>query len=224
MDESRKKSSPALVASPRRRVAESPQRWLLTQEAFDQLLEQLDSDRDRAAEKYEQIRQRLIKLFRWRGCLDFEEYTDKTIDRVARRIADGALIQTPNPYTLFYGVAMNVLKEHWRKSERESEALDSLSQPQSPVDPEDIRAEEEENKEQEARIECLRHCLGQLPPESVSLIKKYYAEGDVLNKEQRKQIAEELRISVNALRVRAFRIRSEVEQCVGDCISPARTR
>jgi hypothetical protein len=45
--------------------------WVLTSEALDRLLEQLDSDRDRAAEKYEQIRQRLIKLFRWRGCLDF---------------------------------------------------------------------------------------------------------------------------------------------------------
>ena len=202
------------------------QNWILTRKALDQLLEQLDSDRDRAAEKYEQIRQRLMKLFRWRGCLEFEEYADKTIDRVARRIADGALIRTPNPYTLFYGVAMNLLKEQWRKSERESEALDSLSHsPQSSVDAEDIRAEdEEETKEQEARIECLRHCLGQLPPESVTLIRKYYAEGDVLNKEQRKQIAEELRISVNVLRVRAFRIRSKVEQCVGDCISPPRTR
>ena len=196
--------------------------WVLTSEALDRLLEQLDSDRGRAGEKYEQIRQRLLKLFRWRGCLDFEEYTDKTIDRVARRIAEGAEIQTASPYTLFYGVAMNLLKEHWRKSERESEALDSLSQsPQSTESPEDIRAEEEERKEQQARVECLRRCLGQLTSESLTLIKKYYAEGDVLNKEQRKEIAGELRISVNALRVRAFRIRTEVERCVGACLSPS---
>jgi DNA-directed RNA polymerase specialized sigma24 family protein len=195
------------------------QTWSLTREAFDRLLEKLDADRERAAEKYEQIRQRLVKLFRWRGCLLFEEYTDKTIDRVARRIAEGAEFQTDNPYTLFYAVAMNILKEHWRKSERESEALDSLlqSQPAS-EDPEEMRARQEESKEHDRRLECLRHCLGVLSSENLVLIKKYYAEGNILDKEQRKQTAEELGISVNALRVRAYRVRSEVEQCVEQCL------
>jgi DNA-directed RNA polymerase specialized sigma24 family protein len=195
------------------------QTWSLTREAFDRLLEQLDTDRDRAAEKYEQIRQRLEKLFRWRGCLQFEEYTDKTIDRVARRIGEGAEFQTDNPYTLFHAVAMNILKEHWRKSEREAEALDYLSQSQ-PIteDPESIRTHEDASQEHESRLECLRHCLNRLSPENLSLIKKYYAEGDVLNKEQRKQAAEALGISVNALRVRAFRARGDVEQCVERCL------
>lgn len=196
----------------------------MTRESLDRLLDQLDSDRDRAAEKYEQIRQRLIKLFRWRGCLAFEEYTDRTIDRVARRLAEGAEIQTASPYTLFYGVAMNILKEHWRKFEQESAALDRMSQSRhSPQDPEEVRADEEERKEKEARVYCLRHCLSQLSSENVLLIKKYYAEGDVLDKEQRKQIAAGLGISVNALRVRAFRIRGEVERCVDACLKPLRS-
>lgn len=195
------------------------QTWVLTREALDRLLEQLDSDRDRAAEKYEQIRQRLMKLFRWRGCPAFEEYTDKTIDRVARRIAEGAEFQTDNPYTLFYAVAMMVLKEHWRKSEREAEACSSLLQSQPATEnPEEIRAREEENRGHEAQIECLRHCLGVLSAENLRLIRKYYAEGEILDKEQRRQTAEELGISVNALRVRACRIRSEVEQCVAHCL------
>jgi DNA-directed RNA polymerase specialized sigma24 family protein len=196
------------------------QTWVLTRDALDRLLEQLDSDRDRAAARYEQIRQRLMKLFRWRGCLAFEEYTDKTIDRVARRIAEGAQFQTDNPYTLFYAVAMMVLKEHWRKSEREAEACSSLlhSQPGT-ENPEEIRAREEENKGHEAQLECLRHCLSALSAENLRLIRKYYAEGEILNKEQRRQTAEELGISVNALRVRACRIRSEVEQCVAHCLA-----
>jgi DNA-directed RNA polymerase specialized sigma24 family protein len=200
------------------------QDWALTRESLDRLLEQLDSDRNRAAEKYEQIRQRLMKLFRWRGCLAFEEYADRTIDTVARRLAQGAEFQTANPYTLFYAVAMNLLKEYWRKVERENEAIDYLSQSQhSPDDPEDVRSGEEERKEKEARAQCLRHCLSQLSSENLLLIKKYYAEGDVMDKEQRKQIAEELKISVNALRVRAFRIRGEVERCVDACLNPQRS-
>jgi DNA-directed RNA polymerase specialized sigma24 family protein len=197
--------------------------WVLTNEAFDRLLEQLDSDRDRAAEKYEQIRQRLMKLFKWRGCLAFEEYTDRTIDRVARRIGEGSEFQTANPYTLFHAVAMNLLKEHWRKSERESEALDYLVQSPHPVgDPEAIRSQEEAANQEKARIGCLRHCLNQLSPENLALIKRYYAEGDLMNKEQRKQMAGELSISVNALRVRAFRIRAEVEECINSCLDSER--
>jgi DNA-directed RNA polymerase specialized sigma24 family protein len=194
--------------------------WVLTHEALDGLLGHLDPDRDHAAEKYEQIRQRLMKLFRWRGCLLFEEYTDTTIDRVARRMAGGLEVQSPNVYSLFHGVALNLLKEHWRKSERESDALDDLLRSHETTDdPERIMTEEEGRKEQEARLDCLRRCLGNLADESRTLIRRYYAEGDILNKEQRKQIAGEMRISVNALRVRACRVRSEVERCVDSCLS-----
>ena len=137
-------------------------------------------------------------------------YADRTIDRVARRFAEGAAFQTANPYALFYGVAMNLLKEHWRKSERESKVLENIfSSPDLLEDPESIRAREEERNQQEVRMTCLRHCLGDLPSESITLIKKYYAEGDVLDKEQRKQLAAGLGISVNTLRVRAYRVRGE---------------
>lgn len=197
--------------------------WVLTHQALDRLLEHLDPDRDRAAEKYEQIRQRLMKLFRWRGCLLFEEYTDETFDRVARRIAGGLEVQSPDVYSLFHGVALNLLKEHWRKSERESEALnDLLHSHETTEDPAQIMAEEEEGRAREARLVCLRRCLENLAPESRTLIKRYYAGGDVLNKEQRKQISGEMRISVNALRVRACRVRGEVEQCVDSCLNQPR--
>ena len=78
--------------------------WVLTHQALDNLLEHLDPDRNRAAEKYEQIRQRLIKLFRWRGCLLFEEHIDITFDRVARRLAGGLEVQSMNVYSLFQGL------------------------------------------------------------------------------------------------------------------------
>jgi hypothetical protein len=42
--------------------------WVLTQDAFDKLLNWLDSDRERAGQKYETIRLRLIKIFTCRRC------------------------------------------------------------------------------------------------------------------------------------------------------------
>jgi hypothetical protein len=47
--------------------------WVLSQEAFDALLDWLDPDREQAGIKYEQIRLRLIKIFTGRGCSDAED-------------------------------------------------------------------------------------------------------------------------------------------------------
>ena len=41
--------------------------WVMSQESFDALLGWLDSDRDKAGAKYEQIRSGLIKFFTFRG-------------------------------------------------------------------------------------------------------------------------------------------------------------
>lgn len=192
---------------------------MLTEEAFTQLLAQLDPDPERAAEKYEEIRRKLMKFFRWRGCLQFEEYADTTIDRVARKIAEGAIIRKNSPSALFYGVALNVLMEHWRKSMNEPGPLDDRMEVEHPAgDPEEIRERQEELQERETRLECLRRCLRRLPSESLHLIRQYYSEGDVLDKERRRQIAERLNLSAVALRSRAFRIRGELERCVDSCL------
>ncbi len=193
--------------------------WTLTEDALSQLLTQLDPDRARAAEKYEELRRKLMKFFKWRGCLQFEEYADRTIDLVARKLSEGAELQAASPSALFYGVAVNLLKEHWRKSVNAPGPLDGNPEMENPAgDPEKIREQEEAWRERETRLACLRQCLGKLPSESVCLIKQYYSEGDALDKEQRKQIAGRLNLSATALRSRAFRIRGELEQCINQCL------
>ena len=56
--------------------------WALSQEAFDRLLAWLDPDRDRAGERYEEIRRKLIGIFLRRGCSTAEDLTDEAINRV----------------------------------------------------------------------------------------------------------------------------------------------
>ncbi len=193
--------------------------WTLTEDALSQLLKQLDPDLARAAEKYEELRHKLMRFFKWRGCLQFEEYTDRTIDLVARKLSEGAEIQASNFSAFFYGVAVNLLREHWRKSVNAPGPLDDNPEPENPAgDPEKIREQEEARREREIRLACLRQCLEKLPSESVHLIKQYYSEGDALDKEQRKQIAQRLNLSATALRSRAFRIRGELEQCINKCL------
>ena len=89
--------------------------WSLSQEDFDALLAWLDSDRERAGIKYEQIRSSLIKIFTGRGCLDAEELADETINRVTRKIKDIKSEFRGDPALYFFGVAKMLLLEYKRR-------------------------------------------------------------------------------------------------------------
>ena len=198
----------------------SPQKkdWLITREAFDKLLSQLDPDRERAGEVYEKIRQKLMKFFKWRGCSRAEEYADRAIDRAARRISEGAELRGKDPYLYFYGVALNVLREHWKNPQKEWEVLDDLPPAQGPYEyPGEARARAAARLEQERRLECLNRCVQALPPESLDLITQYHQGSEGLDKRRRKALAGALRIPLNALRIRAYRIRTGLEKCVEAC-------
>jgi hypothetical protein len=89
--------------------------WTITPEAFEKLLVWLDAeDREAAGLKYEKIRLKLLKLFKWRNCQPEEYYADETIDRVTRRVAEGAPVEVRDPYLYFHGIALNVIREFWR--------------------------------------------------------------------------------------------------------------
>jgi hypothetical protein len=61
-------------------------KWVLTGEAFKRFLACLDADTEQAGEKYEAIRQKLVKFFDWRGAHFPEECADETINRVVRKL------------------------------------------------------------------------------------------------------------------------------------------
>jgi DNA-directed RNA polymerase specialized sigma24 family protein len=198
--------------------------WVITQNALDKLLAELHSDSRRAGERYEKIRQKLVKFFQWRGCALAEEYADKTFDRVAQKISEGTSLWTDNPYSYFHGVALNLLREYWRDPERRAETLEEIAPSQTlSEDPEELRLRDLEQLEKERLLECLDRCLQKLPPESFDLITKYH-QGEESDKVRRKDLAQTLGIPLNALRIRAYRIRVEIERCVENCLKrgPAR--
>lgn len=177
----------------------------LTREGFEALLAQLDPDRERAGERYEAIRRKLVRLFEWRGCETPEDLTDETFNRVARRMAEGIELRSSDPYGYFCGVAHLVYKEVLRKSCREHRVLDSgaLS---SPADlPEALEASDHQ-------LEVLRQCLDRLPREQRELVLRYHqGENNIRN---RQTFARELGIPLNALRIRVHRVRRKLETCV----------
>jgi RNA polymerase sigma factor (sigma-70 family) len=193
--------------------------WGLTQQALNNFLQQLNPDLERAGEKYENIRQKLVKFFEYRGCAFPDEYADETINRVIRKINEGEVIRAANLYDYFYGVAKNVLREQWKKSDKNQIVLCDLSLFQhSLLDPIKVEQQEAEKQKHEQQLECLKHCLQKLPAESREMIIQYYSEEGRVGIENRQALAQRLGIPLNNLRVQMHRMREKLEKCVQKCL------
>jgi DNA-directed RNA polymerase specialized sigma24 family protein len=190
--------------------------WTLTGEAFDQLLQSFDGDRETAGQKYELVRRKLSEFFEARGSETPPDHADETLNRVARRIAEGEQILDLNAY--FYGVARLVWLEHLRSGEKQLTPLEL-----APISFATNDAElEVERQLRENRLTCLENCLAQLSASNRTLIVEYYQEEKGLKIEHRKRQAEELNTTLNGLRLRASRIRSDLTQCVHSCVEQGR--
>jgi len=186
--------------------------WALGPEAFEKLLATLDADRDRAAERYEVIRRRLIQVFRWRGCSEPDTLADETIDRVSRKLSEGEEILSSDPAVYFYGVARNVLKEFWTQQRKEQSLQRSAgSVREFPGTQVDLR-----DREMDERLDCLDRCLARLPKEDRELIAAYYQSERSQKIVERAELAKSLGLSPGALRIRAHRIRRLLEEQVNE--------
>jgi DNA-directed RNA polymerase specialized sigma24 family protein len=175
--------------------------WVLTQESFDALLAWLDSDRDVAAQKYETIRVRLIKIFACRGCSEAEDLADETINRVTSKLPEIQPNFIGEPARYFYGVANKIHLEYARRK--------PLAPPPETKD---------EDEESELEYACLDRCVGKLSVENRELVISYYQGEKHAKIEHRKLLASRLGIAVNALRIRAHRIRASLQLCVQQCV------
>jgi hypothetical protein len=104
--------------------------WVLSQEAFDSCLAWLDPDRERAGEKYEEIRRKLISDFVCRECIDPEGLADETIDRVIYDLPEIAGTYVGDPALYFYAVAQRLARRFWR-SGSEAKLLPRVTEPKS---------------------------------------------------------------------------------------------
>jgi RNA polymerase sigma factor (sigma-70 family) len=200
--------------------AQKKGRWELTGPSFRALLDFLDPDPGRAPERYEHFRQKLVRLFEWKGCIPGDDYADETIDRVAKRLEQGLESQPENPYLYFHGIAVNVIRERWRKASREPQPIDTLPESRRPVaDPFEMEQRQNLEAENERRLACLHGCLDRLPGATRELLVSYHLEETGSQIGKRKRLAETLNIPATALRLRIFRIRRQLEKCMRQCLA-----
>lgn len=173
-------------------------------EAFEKMLLWLDEDRDIAGRKYEAIRLRLIKIFDCRQCPNSEELSDKVFDRVLKKFAENAVIESVDPALYFYKVACHIYRENLRKP--------------IPVEVSDKIAVETEEEGFDPYYECLKKCLEKLSAEHRKLIINYYEEEKREKIKYHRQLAKSFGIKLNILHLRAFRIRKRLQKCVLQCV------
>jgi DNA-directed RNA polymerase specialized sigma24 family protein len=163
------------------------------------MLAWLDPDRERAGAQYEQLHRKLTLFFIARHCQSrAEELADRTLDVVARRLQEGAAIYVREASHYCYGVAQNILRDY-----RKGAKLEPLTrEPAMVLLP---------SPERELLLPYLEQCLAELPPASRSLIQAYYQEEKQAKIDHRQQLAQQLGLSANALRLRAHHIRRKLE-------------
>lgn len=197
--------------------------WTLTPNAFRRLLDWLDENTDSGGQRYLEMR-RLVAYFDRKNCLTSEELADETLNRVARRLEEeGGAIESETPAKFCYIVARFVFLESLREKDKtlsSSVPLDDVLLERPLAQNGQFAATDfgEEKESKEKMLECLERCANKLEPENRAIIFRYYFGEERVKIENRRSLAEELKITMNALSIRACRIRDKLEACIRKCI------
>jgi DNA-directed RNA polymerase specialized sigma24 family protein len=199
-------------------MAQLKKDWTPNPEAFRQFLSWLDEGVDSNGERYLEMRRRLARYFDRRNCSSPDDLADETLNRVARKLEEKGEIVGASPAHYCYIVAKFVFLEFGRRSEQNQTSLDaaqssgrviaSLAVPFRPSV--DAMAKEK-------LFDCLERCLSKMQPENRELILDYYRGEQRAKIERRSELATRLGLTMNALSIRACRIRSKLETCVRTC-------
>ena len=181
----------------------------LTQQSFDDLLEWLNPDRDIAGQIYVTIRTRLTKIFVSRGTGNPEDLADATINRVARKLPEIQLNYVGDPENYFKAVVRYILQESYKKEKAPAAVI-----------PMPIPLDSDEERD----LDCLDRSLSELTSEDRTLIIEYYRYSGHEKIEHRKDLAEQMGIGLNPLRIRACRLRSGLARRIDEIRSEESTK
>lgn len=161
-----------------------------------------DGDATARAEAYERARAKLVDVFQWRDLTDPGALADTTLDRVGKKAAEGLVLdRSATAYLL--GVAKLVALESGRRAQREVALADPEVIPSPPAE-----------AEVELRASALEGCLAKLGAAERDLVLEYHRGEGRARIEGRQALARRLDTNLVHLRVKVFRLRAKLEQCV----------
>ena len=176
-------------------------------ENLEALLNWLNPDRDEAWKKYEEIRQRLIKIFTWHRLPDAETLAAEVLERVEGKVTEviRKFSRDDDPARYFYGVAKNVALEAFRNREKFPEFEEKHGRIFTPDDFKEIGNLPDQD---------LDFCLEQLSERDRYIVLAYYQYDQKTKKAEHDQLAKDLGMSKSALWTKVSRIRSSLEKCL----------
>jgi RNA polymerase sigma factor (sigma-70 family) len=146
----------------------------------------------------------LLRYFGRNGVTDPLSLADEVIIRVTGKVEEVVPGYVGDPVHYFLAVARRVLAE-WRRG------------PVLVEMPQDFIAlpVNEERAVKEQLLQGLEHCWSQLSTQEQSILLRYYLETPPQTiSEGREQLARDLGITPNALRVMTHRLRAKLRRCV----------
>jgi RNA polymerase sigma factor (sigma-70 family) len=185
-------------------------RNILQPHQFEALLKLFSDNREEAGKFYEAVRRRLVQFFLSKSCDHAEQLADETLNRVATKADTYDPARNIRPTTFIFGFASKVYLEYLRRPDRDSVPLEAGGAHSAPAASPVV--------EDETEFECLDACLQTLSVEDRELVIKYYSREQAERIEMRRQLAEFLGVSQDALHVRVYRIRRNLRKCVDECV------
>jgi hypothetical protein len=171
--------------------------------AFQRFLARLSPEPEEAGRRYIKMRNNLLRYFILKGEASPEEAADETIDRIAASVNKGVVIDEVWPYCL--GVARLVGLERFRKNKREQQAwmvfTDKIA----------LTFDEARDASYQAMLRCLQSLE---EPERQLLIDYCHPVSADERPRQRIDLAKTHNSTLNQLRLRIYRLRARLLECV----------
>lgn len=168
-------------------------------------------DPESSGEFFEHLRKKLIYYFQARRCEDPEDLAQETLARVMRKLGEQVKVDDITRYS--YGVAKNVRLEHLRQKERERAIFDEQQEQAGAATTDEVSTDDKEQ-----RLKCMEKCAADLSEGERRLMADYTNGKGRDRQERRRRMAEELDISLVALRLRIFSLRSRLRECFEKCM------
>ena len=175
----------------------------LNAQSYSLLLRTLSPDEDAASLAYSKLLNSLVRFFELKGDSDGEQSADETLDRVSSKLSGNVLIEDLTKYS--FGVARLVFLENLRKIQSQEKALKNYH----------LENDRQSIDDETDDFSQMRECFDQLTRSDRDLLHKYFADmrRSELDEERRK-LAASLGASQNKLRLKIFRLRRKLEDCV----------
>jgi len=161
-------------------------------------------DPDEASRRYLRLHQKLTGYFRLKGMYDPVNDADDALDRAGEKIVQGHNIPDIDKFCM--GIARNIVHERLRQKKREESAFLKF-------------IDNSQDNSTQALVDritnLMKPCFEQLPKDDRNLLVSYCRVPPGLERaEHRRQLADSLKSTIAALRIRVTRLRRALDSCV----------